>query len=257
MARIRSVKPGYNKSLDIVPLSIPCRLHFVMLWTYADDEGRGIDHPGLIKGELWALDDVSESDIEGWQAELAANGRIVRYEHDGRRFFEIVDFREHQHPNKPQPSKCPAPNDPFSRDYVPVREDSRSEKRALPPVVGEERSSRGEVVPASAKPERARNEHWDALTEACGIAPGDVTSAMAGRIGKALKDLAAVNATPEEIRRRAVNYRSHMPDATLTPTALAANWGLCAEPKRRSGSKRTESNAAAREQVMAAIRGGS
>jgi hypothetical protein len=113
MARIRSIKPEFCSSEAIVALSIPCRLHFAMLWTYADDQGRGHDNPRLIKAALWPLDDdVTAADVEGWQAELEAHGRITRYGAEGRRYFAVTNFKEHQKPSKPNPSKLPEPPPP-------------------------------------------------------------------------------------------------------------------------------------------------
>lgn len=110
MARIRSVKPEFCLSLPISRLSIPCRLHFVMLWTYADDEGRGIDHPLLIKAAIWPLDpEVTADQVEVWQEELSRNGRIIRYEWEGRNLFQVVHWKEHQKPNRPKQSVLPAP----------------------------------------------------------------------------------------------------------------------------------------------------
>lgn len=51
-----------------------------------------------------------------------------------------------------------------------------------------------------------------------------------GRIAKALQRIRAVapNVTPEEIDRRAANYRAIMPNIMITSTALASHWGRCA-----------------------------
>lgn len=115
MARIRSLRPEFCTSESIAGpdgLSIPCRLHFAMLWTYADDAGRGLDNARLIKAAVWPLDDdVTLEHIEAWQAELATAGRVVRYEAGGKRYFEVVNFGEHQRPNRPVPSKLPAPSE--------------------------------------------------------------------------------------------------------------------------------------------------
>lgn len=111
MARIRSLKPGFCKSESVAALTIPCRLHFAMLWTYADDAGRGVDNPRLIKGELWTLDDAVDLDqIERWQDELNVKGKIVRYRDGDKRYFEVVNFTEHQHPNRPVKSSLPDPS---------------------------------------------------------------------------------------------------------------------------------------------------
>lgn len=148
MARIRSVKPGYFTSLDTAgALSIPCRLHFAGLWTYADDEGRGIDDPRLIKAAVWPLDDeIGSDEIEDFQAELEVAGRIIRYidERNGRRYFEVTGWKDHQKPNRPQDSAYPAPGS----DHCTITERSVNEHEprtegAAPEGRGGER--RGEV----------------------------------------------------------------------------------------------------------------
>lgn len=115
MARIRSVRPDYFTDEGIVELSRDARLHNIGLWTVADDEGRGLDNPKLLKGAIWALDDeVTPSMVEGWQAELEAGGHLLRYEVAGRRYFQVVAFRTFQKPQKPQPSKLPEPPTPVA-----------------------------------------------------------------------------------------------------------------------------------------------
>lgn len=110
MARIRSIKPGFCTDETIAELSIPCRLHFVMLWTHCDDHGRCVDNLRLIKAALWPLDDAVTIDhIEGWMAELADAERIIRYTVDDRKYVQVVKWSKHQHPSKPQPSEIPPP----------------------------------------------------------------------------------------------------------------------------------------------------
>lgn len=108
MARIRSIKPEFATSLAIADLSHLARLHFILLWTYADDEGRGVDDPRLLKAALWPLDEsVSLLQVDELQAELCAHGRIRRYESGGRCYFEVVNWAEHQKPQHPRKSTLP------------------------------------------------------------------------------------------------------------------------------------------------------
>ena len=68
----------------------------------------------LIKAALWPLDDRIDGDaIERLQDELHVKGRIVRYRDpaDGKRYFEVVNFAEHQHPNRKVKSQLPAPSE--------------------------------------------------------------------------------------------------------------------------------------------------
>lgn len=110
MPRIRSIKPGFFKSEDVSALPLRARLTWIGLWTHCDDQGRTKDNARLIKGDIWPLDDVSLRDIEEDLSTLAAAGRIVRYEVDGRRYLEIVNWSEHQKIDRPTKSSIPGPS---------------------------------------------------------------------------------------------------------------------------------------------------
>lgn len=75
---------------------------------------------------------------------------------------------------------------------------------------------------------RERNPVMDALATVAGGNPEEVTPALWGRTAKALADIRTVcpDVTADEIRRRAANYKTHYPDAALTPNALANHWAL-------------------------------
>jgi hypothetical protein len=109
MPRIRSIKPGFFRSEDVSALPLRARLTWIGLWTHCDDAGRAKDNARLIKGDIWPLDAVGLRDIEQDLETLATHGRIVRYEVDGKRYLEIVNWHAHQVISKPTPSRIPAP----------------------------------------------------------------------------------------------------------------------------------------------------
>ena len=108
MARIRSIKPEFFKSLTLRKLDKLTRLAFIGLWTYVDDNGVGIDEERLITAELWPLEDNPIEELEGVKSDmidLARFGLIQRYSVGGRRLFFITNWDEHQkisHPAKPR-----------------------------------------------------------------------------------------------------------------------------------------------------------
>jgi hypothetical protein len=110
MPRIRSIKPGFFRSEDVSALPFRARLTWIGLWTHCDDAGRAKDNARLIKGDIWPLDSVNLRDIEEDLATLADHGRIVRYEVDGKRYLEIVNWHAHQAISKPTASRIPAPS---------------------------------------------------------------------------------------------------------------------------------------------------
>lgn len=78
---------------------------------HADDEGRLEDDPEMIGHDAvpllgWEVYRVSEL-----LAEMADVALIQRYEADGRRLIQILNFTDYQKPNRRTPSEWPAPVD--------------------------------------------------------------------------------------------------------------------------------------------------
>jgi hypothetical protein len=93
MPKIRGIKPDFWTDEDIVELSIPARLLFIGLWTYACDNGHLQDKPKQIKMRVLPADDVSAAEL---LRELESKGRIRRV--DG--WIILPNFTKHQRPDK-------------------------------------------------------------------------------------------------------------------------------------------------------------
>lgn len=105
MARARNIKPGFFRNADLVELSMEARLLFVGLWTLADREGRLDDRPKQIKMEIFPADSV---DCDALLDGLAATNMVARYEVDGKRYLQVVNFAKHQNPHRDEkPSTIP------------------------------------------------------------------------------------------------------------------------------------------------------
>jgi hypothetical protein len=94
MPRIRTVKPEFFTHPEITRLSMPARLLFLSLLTQADDEGRMYDQVRKIDANAFGERDVI--DTRELLAELSREGRIIRYEVDGKRCIQIQNFSRHQ-----------------------------------------------------------------------------------------------------------------------------------------------------------------
>jgi hypothetical protein len=110
-----------------------------------------------------------------------------------------------------------------------------------PPNTSVDTSVESSLV-ASASPTLASTRSdllFDAVIDVCGMKSGELTKTARGGLNKALADLRAVQATPDEVHARAVRYRSQYQNCSLTPMALAKHWpGLSQE---RSGVSRNSS----------------
>lgn len=108
MARIRSIKPDFWTSEQVMECSPNARLMFIGMWNFADDTGRLPHSAKAIKAKIFPSDDISLDSIRGMLRELSVNGLILVYVVEEEEFLQITGW-QHQRIDKPQPSKYPAP----------------------------------------------------------------------------------------------------------------------------------------------------
>ncbi len=225
--RIRTVKPEVRTSEHLAIVSIPARLTYVWLWTYADDAGRFRAAPLLLKAALFPLDEAVDCPtLMGWIAELEAAGMVRLYSQAGGHFGDIPSWGDHQRIDRPSTSRLPAWEE---REIESPRETlAKPREASRPRARGQDRGPRtmdlgpGSLAPA--KPSRPRNPIFDALAEECGMDPGAVTKSEGGWLGTAAAEIAKAGGSVEEIRVRAGRWRREHPEIALTPSTLAKHW---------------------------------
>jgi hypothetical protein len=111
VARIRTVKPDFFTSEDIVELSFPARLLYIALWCEADREGRLAWRPSTFKLRYFPGDKVN---IDMLAQELVLRDLVVLY---GDGLAYIPTFLTHQHPNpREKASVLPVPDRRVNQD---------------------------------------------------------------------------------------------------------------------------------------------
>jgi hypothetical protein len=226
MARIRSIHPAACTSEKLARVSGDAERCYWRLQTHCDDAGRCEDHPRLIWAALFPLHaDVTPEHVDGWLSELDAEGLLSRYQVDGKRYLEIVDFGTYQKPKYPSISRIPPQPSPSPPPALgePSPEPLHGE------VVGVELEVES-IAPAPPPPEAALHAIDDlafAVYAVCRIDPAAITRSALGSYRRAIADLRAVDATPDEVKARAKVYRARWPSASLTPPALAKQWAAC------------------------------
>ena len=123
MARIRTIKPEFFTSEDVVELSAMARLFFISLWCEADREGRLRWKPKTLKLRYFPAD---ECDIFALAKELTDQRMVILYEANGLQYAEIPSFSKHQViNNRESESVIPAPNaTPHVDDASTTRDDA-------------------------------------------------------------------------------------------------------------------------------------
>lgn len=125
MARIRTIKPEFFTSEDIVALSPMARLLYIALWCEADREGRFQWKPRTFKMRYFPADDL---EIDTLATELLESGLVTLY---GDGLAYIPTFTTHQHVNpREAASLLPAPvggENPTRGPRVSTRESTVSD----------------------------------------------------------------------------------------------------------------------------------
>ncbi|WP_169709650.1 hypothetical protein [Deferrisoma camini] len=177
MARIRTIKPSFFLDDELAELPYAARLLFAGLWCLADREGRLEDRPKRIKAEVLPYDD---EDVDALLTALAEAGFVQRYEVDGARYIQVVNFAKHQKPNhREAASTIPPPggngSQPFpgTPGHAQERQGTRDNpSRAYPGGTGREQE--GNIASSSLRSEDACAEPSRAPAPAlpAGTAPG-------------------------------------------------------------------------------------
>lgn len=137
MARIRTTKPEFWTSEQVVECSPIARLMFIGMWNFCDDFG---NHPASVKTlkmEVFPGDEILVATIQSMVDELIKNELIVEYVVDGKAYWHVTGWH-HQKIDKP------------SRKYPEFDEHSTKGKRTVAddiPAEGKGREGNGSKPP--------------------------------------------------------------------------------------------------------------
>jgi hypothetical protein len=107
MSRIRTIKPEFWTSEQVMDCEMVTRLMFIGMWNFADDYGRMPYSPRTIKAQVFPGDNIAASEIDDRLKELNSKGLILIYSVDDKEYLEITGWK-HQKIDRPT-SKHPAP----------------------------------------------------------------------------------------------------------------------------------------------------
>ena len=144
MARIRTIKPEFFTSEDIVSMSPLARLFYVSLWCEADRSGRFEWKPKTFKLRYLPGDSC---DVDILAQELFDAGLVVLYVVDGKTFAEIPTFEKHQVINNRESESTIPPRVPHAST---TRESGRKEGKEGKGKEGGSAESQDDSTPAPA-----------------------------------------------------------------------------------------------------------
>lgn len=100
MARIRTVKPEFWTSEQVMECSAIARLLFIGIWNFCDDAGNHPLSPKTLKALVFPGDDITATRVADLLAELESNGLLSVYCHASKLYLHVNGWH-HQKIDKP------------------------------------------------------------------------------------------------------------------------------------------------------------
>ncbi|MFI4957450.1 MAG: hypothetical protein ACHQAX_09645 [Gammaproteobacteria bacterium] len=101
MARIRTTKPEFWTSEQVVTCSPMARLLFIGLWNFCDDHGIHSASHVRVKGEVFPADTFTIDEIKRWVNELLSKNLLREYVVDEQGYWIVTGWHKHQRIDRP------------------------------------------------------------------------------------------------------------------------------------------------------------
>ncbi|HAT1820081.1 TPA: hypothetical protein I8Z14_000564 [Legionella pneumophila] len=108
MSRIRTIKPDFWTSEQVISCSPNARLLFIGLWNFCDDNGVHKASLVRLKAEIFPCDTFTIKDIELMVHELIQQELLYEYIVSGSSYWIVTGWKKHQRIDKPT-SRHPLP----------------------------------------------------------------------------------------------------------------------------------------------------
>lgn len=128
MARKRMISPELWDNQSFGELSMLAKVLFIGMISQADDDGKGVLSPQLLKSKIFPYDELRVADVDKALKEIGHNVSVansadtdkaqeerghkmsvIYYEIDGKQYYWFENWRKWQTINRPIPSKLPDP----------------------------------------------------------------------------------------------------------------------------------------------------
>jgi len=118
MPRQRVLKPEIWTDEGFIELSPQAKLLFIGLISHADDEGRGISNVSAIRAKVFPVDhDLTDEDIANYKQDVAKKLRVRFYRVNGRDYYQLDRWNDHQYIQKSKKSNIPPPDNKITDEY--------------------------------------------------------------------------------------------------------------------------------------------
>ena len=230
MARIRTIKPEFWSSEQVMESRPLARLLFIGLWNFCDDGGNHPLAPRTIKALVFPGDDITTESVSELLGELEGSGLTRSYTVSGKQYLHVNGWK-HQKIEK-RTFKYPKPPQLIVEDEEPDREDKPTD---LEEVVEQSSNGCGVVVEESSNDRRVLDPGRDVDVEGNGRDQHHSLSASEEIPGSSFEGFDDLEDLPPEEGEPPVDPKSPvemtldwMPDANLLKT-YCVHFGVSTE----------------------------
>lgn len=135
MARIRTIKPEFWSSEQVMSCTPIARLLFIGIWNFCDDGGNHPMSARTIKALVFPGDDISSASVESLISELVAADLLITYYAEGKIYIHVQGWK-HQKIEKrtfKYPAFVPSADSNSESGRRVLDEESSSSRQGLDP----------------------------------------------------------------------------------------------------------------------------
>lgn len=157
MPRIRTIKPEFWSSPDVIGADPWVRLLYIAMWNWADDTGRGTANVKELAAFAFPHDDdpgaPTAAELPSLLTEIRGRFGVVFYTVAGRRYYAIPSWSRHQRNERKAQPRHPGPDDGI--EYDPSANDQQGSEQPQqstgvpPPSYGSSDATHGSSGPGT------------------------------------------------------------------------------------------------------------
>ena len=144
MSKIRTTKPDFWSSEQIVQCSTTARLLFIGLWNFCDDNGIHPASHTRLKMEVFPGDNFTTNDIKTWIDELLKANLLITYQVNDKEYWQVTGWH-HQKIDRKY-FKYPPPPNQQSNSVETSFEQCANNMQAVPEQLGKGTEGKGNNI---------------------------------------------------------------------------------------------------------------
>ncbi len=147
----RMIDPGFWINEQVNSLPMVGRVLFIGMFSNADDDGRLVASPKMLKHKIFPFDEIGLQEVESLRNQIAKLGLIRLYSKDGKDYLDLPTWTKYQHirADRYRPSILPAFDDGIEINLASWQPTDNQADTTPQPPDNQETTNRGRSISIS------------------------------------------------------------------------------------------------------------